>query len=166
MDLMELLNWILAVLTLIAGGGWFVNWRAYRRSEDAKASQEEANAKEQEANAFKAMQDTYQQTLADVNKTLAEVRAERDMTLNEVRAERDHYKEERNELRKDNHEMRVRQDELESKVARLGRRLDCLSPFLCGRAGCMNRTKVSLMEDIDDNSFSTIEERDNQGKTE
>lgn len=142
----EILNWILGVLTLIAGGGWFVNWKAHKRTEDA--------------NAFKAMQDTYQQTLEDVNKTLSEVRAERDMTLGEVRAERDHYKDERNELRKENSEMRVKYNELEDKVARLGRRLDCLSPFLCGVVGCMHRKKVSLMENIDDNSFSTVEERE------
>lgn len=157
---MDWLEFILSFTTLILGTGWLFTWRSHKRSEEAKARQEEekanqekATAKQQEADAFKAMQDTYQQTLEDVNKT-----------LNEVRAERDHYKDERNELRKDNHEMRVRQDELESKVARLGRRLDCLSPFLCGRAGCMNRTKVSLMEDIDDNSFSTIEEREQQNE--
>jgi hypothetical protein len=46
-------------------------------------------------------------------------------------------------------------------ISRLGRRLDCLSPFLCGVAGCLHRTKVSLMEEIDDNSFATIDSREN-----
>lgn len=44
-------------------------------------------------------------------------------------------------------------------ISRLGRRIDVLSPFLCGVAGCMHRKKVSLMENIDDNSFATEEER-------
>ena len=56
-------------------------------------------------------------------------------------------------------EEKVTQIDLEYKkdVARLGRRLDCISPFLCGVAGCMRRTKVSLMEDIDDESFAAKE---------
>ena len=75
-------------------------------------------------------------------------------------------------FRSENREMQKKYRELEEQVtqidinykrdvARLGRRLDCLSPFLCGVAGCMHRKKVSLMEDIDDNSFATIEDRDN-----
>ena len=52
MEFVEILNWILGVLTLIAGGGWFVNWRAHRRQEDAKAIQSE--------------QDVYQEMLTDL----------------------------------------------------------------------------------------------------
>ena len=43
-------------------------------------------------------------------------------------------------------------------ISRLGRRIDVLSPFLCGVAGCMHRKKVSLMENIDDNSFESEDE--------
>jgi hypothetical protein len=43
-------------------------------------------------------------------------------------------------------------------ISRLGRRIDVLSPFLCGVAGCMHRKKVSLMENIDDNSFSSTQD--------
>ena len=43
-------------------------------------------------------------------------------------------------------------------ISRLGRRIDVLSPFLCGVAGCMHRKKVSLMENIDDNSFEREDE--------
>lgn len=155
----EVYSIISTVITLICGGGWFINWRAKKRQENAKAKQEEATAKQTEADAFKSMQDAYQQTLDDVLKT-----------LDEARQERDHYKDERNDLRKENGEMREKVKELEGKmtelelnykkdVSRIGRRLDVLSPFLCGVAGCMNRTKVSLMENIDDNSFATAEER-------
>ena len=170
---MEIYSIINTLITLFLGGGWFIYYRANKRKAEAEAKQQEAiakeqeaSAKQQEANAFKAMQDTYQQTLEDVNKTLAEVRLERDKALSEVRAERDHYKDERNELRKENHDMRVKYNELEDKVARLGRRLDCLSPFLCGVVGCMHRQKVSLMENIDDNSFATIDERNEQKNEE
>lgn len=152
---MEWMEFVLGVATLVLGTGWLFTWRAHKRSENAKAKQEEGKAKQEEADAFKSMQDAYQQTLDDVNKT-----------LNEVRAERDHYKDDRNLLRKENDEMRVKYNDLEDKVARLGRRLDCLSPFLCGVVGCMHRKKVSLMENIDDNSFATVEEREEIKKQE
>lgn len=161
------MEFVLALATLILGTGWLFTWREHKRSEKAKANQEEekakqeaATAKQQEADAFKSMQDAYQQTLEDVKNT-----------LEQVRAERDHYKEDRNTLRTENDEIRKKYKELEKQVtevelnykkdvARLGRRIDCLSPFLCGVVGCMHRKKVSLMEDIDDNSFATIEERE------
>ena len=50
-------------------------------------------------------------------------------------------------------DLRYKQD-----ISRLGRRIDVLSPFLCGVAGCMHRKKVSLMENIDDNSFDSTQD--------
>lgn len=144
---MEIYNIINTLVTVFLGGGWFLHWRASRRKANGEAKQTEAQAN-------KEAQEYYNTTLADVNRT-----------LNEVRAERDHYKDERNELRKENHEMRTKYIEIEEKmtkmdlnykrdISRLGRRIDVLSPFLCGVSGCMHRKKVSLMENIDDNSFA------------
>lgn len=149
---MEIYSIINTLVTIFLGGGWFLHWRASRRKAYGEAKQTEAQAN-------KEAQEYYNTTLADVNRT-----------LNEVRAERDHYKDERNELRKENHEMRTKYIEIEEKmtqmelnykrdISRLGRRIDVLSPFLCGVAGCMHRKKVSLMENIDDDSFATEEER-------
>lgn len=154
----EIYSLINTLMTIVLGGGWFLHWRASRRKANGEAKQTEAQAN-------KEAQEYYNTTLADVNRTLAE-----------VRAERDHYKDERNELRKENHEMRAKYIEIEERmtqmdlnykrdISRLGRRIDVLSPFLCGVAGCMHRKKVSLMENIDDNSFATEEER-NQNVTE
>lgn len=148
---MEIYNIINTLVTVFLGGGWFLHWRASRRKANGEAKQTEAQAN-------KEAQEYYNTTLADVNRT-----------LNEVRAERDHYKDERNELRKENHDMRTKYIEIEEKmtkidlnykrdISRLGRRIDVLSPFLCGVAGCMHRKKVSLMENIDDNSFSTTQD--------
>ena len=147
---MEFYSIINTFVTVFLGGGWFLHWRASRRKANGEAKQTEAQAN-------KEAQEYYNNTLADVNRTLAE-----------VRSERDHYKDERDEERKENREMRLKYRQLEEKVtqidleykkdvARLGRRLDCISPFLCGVAGCMRRTKVSLMEDIDDESFAAKE---------
>ena len=148
---MEIYNIINTLITVFFGGGWFLHWRASRRKANGDAKQTEAQAN-------KEAQEYYNTTLADVNRT-----------LNEVRAERDHYKDERNELRKENHEMRTKYIEIEERmtkmdlnykrdISRLGRRIDILSPFLCGVAGCMHRKKVSLMENIDDNSFSSTQD--------
>lgn len=150
MDL-EIYNIINTLVTVFLGGGWFLHWRASRRKANGEAKQTEAQAN-------KEAQEYYNTTLADVNRT-----------LNEVRAERDHYKDERNELRKENHEMRTKYIEIEEKmtqmdlnykrdISRLGRRIDVLSPFLCSVAGCMNRRKVSLIDNVDNNGISTREE--------
>lgn len=154
---MEIYSIINTFVTVFLGGGWFLHWRASRRKANGEAKQTEAQAN-------KEAQEYYNNTLADVNRTLVE-----------VRAERDHYKDERDEERKENREMRQKYRQLEEKitqidldykkdVARLGRRLDCLSPFLCGVAGCMRRKKVSLMENIDDESY--IFSEDNEQKDE
>lgn len=151
----EIYSIINTFVTLFLGGGWFLHWRASRRKANGEAKQTEAQAN-------KEAQEYYNTTLADVNKT-----------LEEVRAERDHYKDERNEERKTNHELRQKYIEIEERmnkmdlsykrdISRLGRRIDVLSPFLCGVAGCMHRKKVSLMENIDDNSFEREDETINK----
>lgn len=153
------MEFVLAIATLLLGTGWLFTYRAHKRQENAKAKQEEANAKQIEADAFKSMQDAYQQMHEDVLNR-----------LKEVCDERDHYKDERDEERKANAELRQKYKEIDERmtqldlqykrdISRLGRRIDVLSPFLCGVAGCMQRTKVSLMENIDDNSFATKEEQ-------
>ncbi len=152
---MDWMEFVLGVATLVLGTGWLFTYRAHKRQENAKANQEEATAKQGEADAFKSMQDAYQQMHEDVLNR-----------LKEVCDERDHYKDERNEERKANKELRQKYTELDERmtkldlqykrdISRLGRRIDVLSPFLCGVAGCMHRKKVSLMENIDDNSFAS-----------
>ena len=156
---MEIYNIINTIVTVFLGGGWFLHWRASRRKANGEAKQTEAQAN-------KEAQEYYNTTLADVNRT-----------LNEVRAERDHYKDERNELRKENHDMRTKYIEIEERmtkmdlnykrdISRLGRRIDILSPFLCGVAGCMHRKKVSLMKNIDDNSLSSTQDDNEPQNTE
>ena len=155
------MEFVLSVATLILGTGWLFTWRAHKRQENAKAMQEEASAKQVEADAFKSMQDAYQQMHDDLLKRLGE-----------VCGERDNYKDERDEERKANKEMREKYVELENRmtqmdlqykkdISRLGRRIDVLSPFLCAVAGCMHRKKVTLTEDIDDNSFATDNDENN-----
>lgn len=148
---MEIYNIINTLVTVFLGGGWFLHWKASKRKANGEAQQIEADA-------FKSMQDAYQQMHEDVLNR-----------LKEVCDERDHYKDERNEERKINREMRTKYTELEEKmtkmdlnykrdISRLGRRIDVLSPFLCSIAGCINRRKVSLIDNVDNNGISTKEE--------
>lgn len=170
---MEIYSIISTIIIAILGGGWFTHYRAHKRQEEAKAKQEEekanqeaATAEQQKADAFKSMQDAYQQMHEDLLNR-----------LKEVCDERDHYKDERDEERKANRELRQKYNELDERmtqmdlqykrdISRLGRRLDCLSPFLCSVAGCIRRQKVILTEEIDDNSFATEEEKEHEKEVE
>lgn len=136
----EYLSVITSLLTIVAGGGWFVSYRASKRKAMGDARQSEAEAN-------KIAQEYYNKTLEDANNT-----------IQEVRAERDHYKDDRNALRTENEEMRKKYTQLEEQlanitieykndIAKLSRRIDVLSPFLCGIVGCMRRNTVEITED-------------------
>ena len=142
---MGLLEFILAVLTLIAGGGWFVTYKATKRKATGEAQQIEADA-------WKGMQDVYQQTIDDLNHI-----------CNDIREDRNKLREENNELREENSKLREKYIDLENQIielkreiARQGRKLESIIPFACGVAGCTNRTKVHIADteenlDVDNN---------------
>lgn len=126
---------IIALIGALAGGGLtgLFAWRANRRKAEGEATQTEADA-------MRAVQDVYQQTIADLQRYNSD-----------LRSDRDHLREDRNEMRRENEELRKRQNELDEKVrqlehdvARNGRMVASLRPFLCGRLDCPNRTKVDL----------------------
>lgn len=145
---MMLQDWIsigTSLIAIIAGGGWFVNYRANK----LKAS----------AEAFISMQDAYQETLMDSQKA-----------LQEVRAERDHYKEDRNALRQENEEMhkmyRLLQDEItaikrqyQRDIAKLQKRLDFISPLLCGVVNCQRRKEVVVSPTEENDEVELKEEK-------
>ena len=156
---MEVYSIINTMVTIFLGGGWFLHWRASRRKANGEAKQTEAQAN-------KEAQEYYNTTLADVNRT-----------LNEVREERDHYKEDRNTLRDENEMMVQKYKELQKQltemeiaykkdIARLGRRLDCLSPFLCGVAGCLHRKRVNMMDEKEMEMLPSNNESETQVKDE
>jgi hypothetical protein len=155
---MEIYSSIITLLTLILGGGWFVHYRAHKRQEEAKATQEEEIAEQQKADAFKLVQDVYQQAMTDMNNILME-----------VRSDRDRYHDQRDNVIKENEEMRKKYIAIEERmtamdikykkdISRLNRRIDVLSPFLCGVVGCMKRTQVNLADTIDESNLATHNE--------
>ena len=131
---------IIAILGLFIGGGSgaFFTWRYQRKKAKAEAVTAEADA-------AKELQDVYQQLITDIKTDRDEQKA----YINEL-------KEDRNHLRKDRDDLRKRQDELEQQVrslqkdvARNGRMVECMRPFLCGKSVCKDRMPVNISNEMD-----------------
>ena len=141
-----------AIISLIGlfvggGGGAFFTWRYMRRKAKAEAVTAEVDA-------AKDMQDLYQQMLNDTK----EEREDRKQQISELRAERDHYKHDRNELRERVEKLQESifewkdmaendRAEMKQKIARLGRKVDAMAPFMCGNLACKLRQRVTISED-------------------
>ena len=129
-----------AIISLIGlfiggGGGAFFTWRYMRRKAKAEAVTAEVDA-------AKDLQDMYQQMLADAKAD----REDRKEQMNELRQERDHYKNDRNELRDrlDATDEKIR--ELSNIVARNGRQIEAMRPFMCYVSGCKRRQLVEVLD--------------------
>lgn len=143
MEFVEILNWILGVLTLIAGGGWFVNWRAHRRQEDAKAIQSE--------------QDVYQEMLTDLKEHNEVLRRFNKEVSDECEQLRKRVADNETKLREQDDKIREQEKKLaaqENKIETLGHRLELVTEMMCGKSNCQQRTRVFLSP-IDDDSFTT-----------
>lgn len=140
---------IISLLGLFVGGGGgaFFTWRFMRRKARAEAVTAEIDA-------TKDMQDMYQQMLEDAKKD----REDRREQVEELRNDRDHYKAERNELREKMEKLtqsfmdwRIEADNDRSKmkmdIAKLGRKVEAMAPFMCGNLTCKDRQRVVLAED-------------------
>ena len=124
-----------AGLFIGGGGGAFFTWRYMRRKAKAEAQTEEVNM-------AKAVQDAYQQMLADKETDLED----RKKVVQELREERDHYKNDRNELRERVGKMEDTVLELKREVARNGRMVESMRPFLCFDQKCKKRVLVRISE--------------------
>ena len=132
------LDSIIGILGLLFGGGalgGIFTWRWQRKKAKAEAQTEEVNM-------AKAVQDTYQQMLQDKESDLED----RKKVINELREERDHYKNDRNELRDRVGKMEDTVLELKREVARNGRMVESMRPFLCYDMKCKKRVRVQVSE--------------------
>lgn len=127
-----------AIISLIGlflggGGGAFFTWRYMRRKAKAEAQQAEVET-------AKDKQEYYQRIIEDVAK------------------DRDYYKQERDEVRERMDKMahsfmdwRLEADkdrmDMKLEIARLGRRVEVMAPFMCGDLQCKLRKRVVLSED-------------------
>ena len=129
---------ILNIVSLLGGGGigGFLTWRYTRRTKEAEAEQAETTA-------AKEVQDVYQQLMADVKADREEQKA----YIGELKEDRRHLREERDELRNriDRTDETVR--ELQAQVARNGRMVAAMNPFLCARQKCQDRIFATVSDD-------------------
>lgn len=128
---MEIFDSITNILSLLFGGSLIsiITWKFARRKADAEAKKAEAEAKQAEAEAAEAKQDYYQQMMEDLAK------------------DRDYYKQERDEYRHTIKSYDERIDGLERAVARNGRMVEAMRPFMCADLSCKLRKRVVVSED-------------------
>lgn len=142
---------IIGILGLLLGGGagGFFTWRWQRAKAKSEAKEKEAEAKSAEIDMAQKVQDTYQQILDDKQKEVDD----NHRLIAELREDRDHYKkgyvefrDQLDKLQRDFRDFRNQTEEERNKmkrdIARNGRQLECLRPFLCGRENCAIRVPV------------------------
>ena len=141
------MDWITSIpdlLSLLFGGSIIsiVTWRFARQRAAAEALRAEAEAKQAQADARKAeaealleKQNYYQQMAEDIAK------------------DRDYYKNDRDEQRKRQDEMEEQMRNLQRDVARNGRMVESLRPFICTDLKCKlrHRAVISDSGEIEDN---------------
>lgn len=124
-------TWIAIIGLLLGGGGigTFFTWKYTKRKEKAEADT--------------AVQDVYQQLIADIKTDRDEQKA----YISELKEDRRHLRVERDELR--NRQDKLEDDifQLKRQVARNGRMVECLRPLVCGRRGCPDRLPAEILEE-------------------
>ena len=121
------------ILSLLFGGSIIsiVTWKIARRKAEAEAKEAEANAKKAEAEAQQEKQNYYQQIIEDISR------------------DRDYYKTERNEYRQTIKSYDGRIDQLERDIARNGRMIEAMRPFICADLACKKRKRVVISPDVE-----------------
>jgi len=136
-----ILQIIVPILTVVAGGGWFLTYKAYKRKANGEATQTEAEG-------WLKQQEVYQKTINDLDGICDKIREDRD----HLREDREVLRTENEELRKKYNDMEEQMMELKKTIARLGRRIDGITPLMCGKVNCKTRIKINAegIGDIDD----------------
>ena len=122
---------IISIVGLLAGGtgiGGFFVWKYTKRKAQAEAKQAEAEAAKAESEAANDKLDYYQKIIDGVAR------------------DRDYYKQERDEYRMTIKRYDERINHLERAVARNGRMVEAMRPFLCGDMKCQRRILVAKLE--------------------
>lgn len=133
------------VLGLLLGGGGI----GYILTIKYAIKQAKSQASQAESEATKSVQDVYQELITDVRSD----REEQKQYIAELKEDRNHLRNDRDELRRENEKMRKTteaiQDEfsdMKRELARQGRKLEIITPFLCSRISCEDRVKSSVSE--------------------
>ena len=161
-------------ITTIAGillggsGGAIFTWYWQRKKAKAEAKAAEAEAERAKFEAMQAnatltkeIQDSYQQLANDLKANLDTQRQyneEQKQYIAELKEDRQHLRKERDDQRmqierltrtmsewKNESDEKIRN--LQARVARNGRQIECMRPLLCGREGCVIRMPVTISPD-------------------
>ena len=130
------LDSIIGIIGLLLGGGTIgsiFTWRLQRKKAKAEATQAEVEAAQEK-------QEYYRGIIDDVAK------------------DRDYYKQERDEVRERMDKMahsfmdwRMEADndrmDMKMQIAKLGRKVETMVPFMCGNLQCKDRQRVVLSDD-------------------
>ena len=127
--------------------------------------QARGEARQAENEATKSVQDVYQEMVADVKAD----REEQKEYIRELKDDRMHLRIERDELRRrldeTDNQVRVQQ----RQIARLGNRIDALTPLICTLTGCKKRVR-NYIGLVSDDSFdvetTATKEEDGDGDNE
>ena len=132
------LDSLIGILGLLFGGGalgGIATWRWQRKKAKAEAQTAEVNM-------AKEVQDIYQQALKDKEDEVLD----KNRIIGELREDRDHYRKENNELRQRQDQTDAKVRELAEQVYRNGRMVKAMRPFLCFDAKCKKRQRVPASE--------------------
>ena len=154
MEGVDIYTMISTMLTLVCGGGWFINWRAKKRKETAEARQTELNATITE-------QDMYQQMLQDIEGHNERLRRYNSEISEECEALRKRVADNEKKVREQDEKIREYDKKLtaqDNKIESLEHRLELVTEMMCGRSNCQQRTKVFLSP-IDDDSFTVKKDK-------
>ena len=135
------LTTILELAGLLIGSGGIAAWGTLKW--ERMRARGEARSAENEAT--KSVQDVYQEMVADVK----EDRAEQKEYIKELKLDRAHLREERDEMRRRLGETEENMRIQERQIARLGSRIDSLTPLICTLTGCKQRVRnyIGLVSD-------------------
>ena len=140
-------------LFLSGGAGAFFTWKWQKRKAKASAEKEEAEAKNAAMDAAKNMQEAYEKMFENVNKYLDDATVK----VDGMRKERDYYQQRMEETQEkfDKFNRMVMDwkqstddtiDDLKRKVARNGRQIEAMRPFMCGDLSCKMRQRVTTLD--------------------
>lgn len=127
---------IASIVGLLLGGGglgFFFTWRYTKR-------QAKAEAVSAEASAAKEMQDVYQQIITDIKNDREDQKA----YISELKTDRRTLREERDNLSTRIDKMEQEQAQMRRDLARNGRMVESMRPFMCGDMKCKKRVKINV----------------------
>lgn len=136
---------IISIITLLIGGGSgaFFTWKWQKKKAKAEAEAAEAQAETESVRAVKELQSVYQTMIDDIK----EDRNEKNLYIQELKEDRQHLRADRDELRDRQDKLEETVRDLQRQVARAGRMIESVRPYLCGRTACPDRILVNISSD-------------------